>query len=64
MPALYRIHEPPDPLKVLQFEEFVSAFGFSLAAPSRSKTVSSVTVWMFRAAQLWRRLEQWLSVIR
>ena len=35
MPALYRIHEPPDPLKVLQFEEFVSAFGFSLGAPAR-----------------------------
>ena len=33
MPALYRIHEPPDPLKVMQFEEFVSAFGFSLGAP-------------------------------
>jgi ribonuclease R len=33
MPALYRIHEPPDPLKVLQFEEFVSGFGFSLGAP-------------------------------
>jgi ribonuclease R len=32
IPALYRIHEPPDPLKVLQFEEFVSAFGFSLGA--------------------------------
>jgi ribonuclease R len=32
MPALYRIHEPPDPLKVLQFEEFVSAFGFTLGA--------------------------------
>src|SRR5687768_11176466 len=33
MPALYRIHEPPDPLKVLQFEEFISAFGVSLGAP-------------------------------
>jgi ribonuclease R len=33
MPSLYRIHEPPDPMKVLQFEEFVSAFGFSLGAP-------------------------------
>jgi ribonuclease R len=33
MPALYRIHEPPDPLKVLQFEEFVSAFGFTLGTP-------------------------------
>jgi ribonuclease R len=32
MPALYRIHEPPDPLKVLQFDEFVSAFGYSLGA--------------------------------
>jgi ribonuclease R len=32
MPALYRIHEPPDPLKVMQFEEFVSSLGFSLAA--------------------------------
>lgn len=34
MPSLYRIHERPDPLKVEQFEEFVSSFGFSLAAPS------------------------------
>jgi ribonuclease R len=32
MPALYRIHEPPDPLKVLEFDEFVSALGFSLGA--------------------------------
>jgi ribonuclease R len=32
MPALYRIHEPPDPLKVLQFEEFIGAFGYSLGA--------------------------------
>ncbi len=30
MPSLYRIHEKPDPLKVMQFEEFVGAFGFSL----------------------------------
>ncbi|MEY4095071.1 MAG: Ribonuclease, partial [Acidobacteriota bacterium] len=36
MPALYRIHEPPDPLKVLQFDEFVSAFGFSLGAGESS----------------------------
>ena len=34
MPALYRIHERPDPLKVDQFEEFISAFGYSLAAPA------------------------------
>lgn len=34
MPALYRIHEPPDPLKVLQFEEFVSSLGYTLAVPA------------------------------
>ena len=33
MPALYRIHEPPDPLKVEEFEAFISSLGFSLAAP-------------------------------
>jgi ribonuclease R len=33
MPALYRIHEPPDPLKVMQFDEFVTSLGYSLAAP-------------------------------
>jgi ribonuclease R len=32
MPALYRIHEPPDPLKVLQFDEFVTSLGHSLGA--------------------------------
>ena len=32
MPALYRIHEPPDPLKVLQFEEFISSLGYSARA--------------------------------
>lgn len=32
MPALYRIHEPPDPLKVLEFEEFVSSLGHHLGA--------------------------------
>ena len=36
MPTLYRIHEPPDPLKVLQFEEFISAFGYSLGAGENS----------------------------
>jgi ribonuclease R len=38
MPALYRIHETPDPLKVMQFEEFVTAFGFSLGAPNGAVT--------------------------
>ena len=36
MPTLYRIHEPPDPLKVLQFEEFISGFGLSLGAGENS----------------------------
>jgi ribonuclease R len=31
--AIYRVHEPPDPLKVEQFEEFISGLGYSLAAP-------------------------------
>jgi ribonuclease R len=30
VPTLYRIHESPDPLKVEQFEEFVSTLGYSL----------------------------------
>ncbi|HXG90239.1 MAG TPA: ribonuclease R [Vicinamibacterales bacterium] len=30
MPALYRIHEPPDPLKVMEFDEFVTSLGHSL----------------------------------
>ncbi len=38
MPALYRIHEKPDPLKVMQFEDFVSAFGFSLGATDGNVT--------------------------
>jgi ribonuclease R len=33
MPSLYRIHEEPDPIKVAKFEEFLSGFGVSLAAP-------------------------------
>ncbi len=32
-PALYRVHEEPDLLKVEQFEEFVASLGYSLAAP-------------------------------
>jgi ribonuclease R len=30
VPTLYRIHEEPDPLKVEQFEEFISTLGYSL----------------------------------
>src|SRR5580765_6487753 len=32
-PALYRIHEEPDILKIAKFEEFVSGFNYSLGAP-------------------------------
>jgi len=32
VPAIYRIHETPDPVKVSVFEEFVSTLGYSLAA--------------------------------
>ena len=32
-PALYRVHEEPDILKVGKFEEFISGFGYSLGAP-------------------------------
>ncbi|MGE5358516.1 MAG: ribonuclease R [Bacteroidales bacterium] len=32
-PALYRVHEEPDPLKVEKFEQFVTSLGYSLAAP-------------------------------
>ena len=33
VPSLFRVHEDPDPLKVEEFEEFVSTLGYSLAAP-------------------------------
>jgi len=33
VPTLYRVHEPPDPLKVEQFEEFTATLGYSLGAP-------------------------------
>ena len=33
VPSLYRVHEAPDPLKVEQFEEFITTFGHSLGAP-------------------------------
>ncbi|MYH30516.1 MAG: ribonuclease R [Acidobacteria bacterium] len=33
MPALFRVHERPDPAKVEAFEEFATSLGYSLAAP-------------------------------
>src|SRR5437764_297392 len=35
-PALYRVHEEPDVLKVAKFEDFISGFGYSLGAPMGS----------------------------
>jgi ribonuclease R len=32
-PALYRVHEEPDVLKIAKFEEFISGFSYSLGAP-------------------------------
>ena len=32
-PALYRVHEEPDVLKVAKFEDFITGFGYSLGAP-------------------------------
>jgi len=32
-PALYRVHEEPDQMKVMKFEAFISGFGLSLGAP-------------------------------
>jgi ribonuclease R len=38
VPTLFRIHEQPDPLKVEEFEEFISTLGYSLgAAPDAVK---------------------------
>ena len=34
VPTLYRVHEPPDPLKVEEFEEFVGTLGYSLGVPA------------------------------
>ena len=34
VPALYRVHEAPDPLKVDIFEDFTRSLGYSLGAPS------------------------------
>jgi ribonuclease R len=33
VPALYRVHEEPDLLKVAKFEEFIAGFGLSIGAP-------------------------------
>ncbi len=37
-PALYRVHEQPDQMKVGKFEEFISGFGYSLGAAMSALT--------------------------
>jgi ribonuclease R len=39
-PALYRIHEEPDPQRVLEFEELASKFGYSLGVDVPRKRMS------------------------
>jgi ribonuclease R len=36
VPSLFRVHEEPDPMKVEEFEEFVTTLGYSLAAAKGS----------------------------
>ena len=38
VPTLYRVHEEPDPLKVEEFEEFISTLGYSLGKDSSKVT--------------------------
>jgi ribonuclease R len=37
VPSLHRVHEKPDPKKVLEFEELAHAFGYSLGVPDLSE---------------------------
>ena len=43
MPALYRVHEAPDPLKVERFEEFVAGFGLSLGAAAEHAAARAIS---------------------
>ena len=36
VPTLYRVHEDPDPMKVEEFDEFVSTLGYGLGAPTNA----------------------------
>jgi ribonuclease R len=36
VPSLFRVHEEPDPLKVEEFEEFISTLGYGLSAPANN----------------------------
>ena len=34
LPALFRVHEPPDPARVAEFDDFAATLGYRLGAPS------------------------------
>ena len=36
VPSLHRVHEPPDPQKVAEFEAFITPLGYSLASSGRA----------------------------
>jgi len=40
LPFLYRIHEAPDPMKVLEFNRIAMSFGYQLGAPTGDSTAS------------------------
>ena len=40
LPFLYRIHEPPDPIKVLDFNRIAMSFGYQLGAPTGDSTAA------------------------
>src|SRR5580700_1416910 len=42
VPSLHRVHEKPDPKKVLEFEELAHAFGYTLGVPGLAE--KSITV--------------------
>jgi ribonuclease R len=45
VPMIFRIHERPDPKRVLEFEEIATHFGYSLAAgPARVKRFAETTI--------------------
>lgn len=42
LPMIYRIHEPPDPKRILDFEEIAAHFGYSLGGPVTLRKVRHV----------------------
>ena len=44
LPFLYRIHESPDPIKVLEFNRIAMSFGYQLGAPTGDSTSAAPRV--------------------